>query len=39
MWVTRDATTPQVKWSTTSKQYTSTKNVKCIPLHVWQNYF
>ncbi|XP_064383549.1 uncharacterized protein LOC135332138 [Halichondria panicea] len=26
MWVTRDATTPQVKWGTTSKQYTSTKN-------------
>ncbi len=27
MWVTRDATTPQVKWGTTSKQYTVTKNV------------
>ncbi|XP_064405797.1 uncharacterized protein LOC135350876 [Halichondria panicea] len=26
MWVTRDATAPQVKWGTTSKQYTVMKN-------------
>lgn len=28
MWVTRDANAPQVKWGTTSKAYTSTKNVR-----------